>query len=85
MRRNIFYFTFQSNPFKRNTKQKCFSIVKSIKFYSFDVKAFIKKVAYSIPEHIVTIFQNGSILFLDFTSNIFELHESKKTGGKGKL
>ena len=30
------------------------------------------------------IFQNGSILFQDFTSNIFELHEPK-TGAKGKL
>ena len=30
------------------------------------------------------VFQNGSILFQDFTSNIFELHEPK-TGGKGKL
>ena len=30
------------------------------------------------------IFQNGSMLFQDFTSNIFELYEPK-TGGKGKL
>ena len=31
MRRNIFYFTFQSNQFERKMKQKSFSIVKSIK------------------------------------------------------
>ena len=30
------------------------------------------------------IFQNGTMLSQDFTSNIFELHEPKK-GGKGKL
>ena len=30
------------------------------------------------------IFQNGSILFQDFTSNIFELREPK-TGGKEKM
>ena len=30
------------------------------------------------------IFQNGSILFQEFISNIFELHKPK-TGGKAKL
>ena len=53
MRTNIFYFTFQSNQFERNTKQKCSSIVKSIKFYSFDVKAIIKKSRTAFREHIV--------------------------------
>ena len=49
MRRNIFYFTFQSNQFERNMKKKSFSIVKSIKFYSFGVKAVVtKKVACNI-------------------------------------
>ena len=43
MRRNIFYFTFQSNQFERNMKWKSFSIVKSIKFYSFDVIAIVTK------------------------------------------
>ena len=49
MKRNIFYFMFQSNQFERNMKKKIFSIVKSIEFYSFDVKAIVtKKVACNI-------------------------------------
>ena len=46
MRRNIFYFTFQSNQFERNMKKKKFFDVQSIKVFSFDVKAIAtKKVA----------------------------------------
>ena len=37
MRKNI------SNQFERNLKLKHFSIVKSIEFYSFDVKAIVTK------------------------------------------
>ena len=43
MRGNIFYFTFQSNQPERNMKQKSFSVVKSITFDSFDVKAIVTK------------------------------------------
>ena len=86
--------------FRRNMKQKSFPIVKSIKFYSFDVKAIATKQSRVTfcensqkKRNVITEilfcdfdesesynFQNGSILFQDFTSNIFELHEPKAGG-----
>ena len=47
MREIFFYFTFQSNQFEN------FSTVKSIEFYSFDVKAiFTKKSGVVFCENI---------------------------------
>ena len=43
MRRNIFYFTFQSNQFERNIKKKSFSIVQSIKVFSLTSKLLLQK------------------------------------------
>ena len=59
--------------------------MKSIKFYGVDVKAIVTKksrVAFcenSQKKRNVII----EILSINFTSNIFELHE-RKTGGKRK-
>ena len=54
MRRNIFYFTLQSNQFERNRKKKTFPIVKSIKFYSFDFKAIVtEKSSVTFCENMV--------------------------------
>ena len=51
MRRNIFYLIsrFNQTSLKEIRNKKNFTIVQSIKFYSFDVKAIVtKKVARNI-------------------------------------
>ena len=75
MRRNIFYFTFQSNQFERNMKKKSFSMCNLLKFSVLTSKLLLQK------ESLVTICENSpkkSNVIIEIFSCDLDDHKSFK-------